>query len=66
MLYELDDEFLYADYIKFEEFFNKNIDKYAKDPLQGVLDYNWKYLFLVNFIFIFRYFLECSFPLLLK
>lgn len=66
MLYELDDELLYADYKGFEEFFNKNKKKYEKDVIKSVFDYNKKYMWMGNVIFFFRYFLECSFPLLLK
>lgn len=66
MLYELDDELLYADYIKFEKFFNKNHKKYSKDVLGAVYAYNRRYMWMINFLFVFKYFLECSFPLLLK
>jgi hypothetical protein len=66
MLYELDDEFLYEDYRGFEKFFKKNQKKYEKDVLASILDYNGKYIMMANLIFVCRYFLECSFPLLLK
>lgn len=66
MLYELDDEFLYADYIGFEKFFKQNQKKYEKDVLAAVFAYNSKYIWIANIVFVFRYFLECSFPLLLK
>lgn len=48
------------------EFFNKNQQKYKKDVLQAVFDYSRKYWILTWIIFLCRYILECSFPLLIK
>lgn len=39
MLYELDDQLLYADYKDFEVFFRKNQQKYKKDVLGAVFSY---------------------------
>jgi len=66
MLYELDDQFLYADYEEFNAFFNKNIEKYRKDVLGAIFTYNRKYFALAHVAFFFRYVGECSFPLLIK
>lgn len=66
MLYELDDQLLYADFEEFNAFFSKNIEKYKKDVLGAIFAYNRKYFALAHVAFFFRYVGECSFPLLIK
>lgn len=66
MLYQLDDQLLYADFEEFNAFFNKNLTKYKKDVLGAVFDINKRYFALAHVVFFFRYIGECSFPLLIK